>query len=348
MRKLPVFLVIDVSESVAGPLQQSITQGMKTIVSGLRTDPQALESVHMSVIVFAGKAQVLVSMVELANFYLPALPVGGGTSLNAALTTLMDEIDTHVVKGSSTQRSDWKPMVFLITDGVPTDSRADAIDKWRADYANKATLVSVSIGGGADHALLRQLSDDIVVLANTSTDTLVKFFQWISQSVSIQSNAVADRKPTDGVDLSKNLPIGAVSLAKHDGDGVPQSVDDRLAIFVARCQHTEAPYLMRFERQGPAGDNARYALRQTLPLNDDYFELCDENATGSASISTSQLEGFPGCPHCGTNIAMVECTCRKMHCIDGPGTATCPWCGSSQNFVAAKKGSSIDFSRGLG
>ena len=68
MRKLPVFLVIDVSESVAGPLQQSITQGMKSIVSGLRSDPQALESVHMSVIVFAGKAKVLVNMVELANF----------------------------------------------------------------------------------------------------------------------------------------------------------------------------------------------------------------------------------------------------------------------------------------
>ncbi len=348
MRKLPVFLVIDVSESVAGPLQQSITQGMKTIVSGLRSDPQALESVHMSVIVFAGKAQVLVSMVELANFYLPSLPVGGGTSVNAALTTLMNEIDTHVVKGSNTQRSDWKPMVFLITDGVPTDRSTDAIDRWKAEYASKTTLVSVSIGGGADHSLLRQLSDDIVVLANATDDTLVKFFQWISQSVSIQSNAIANRKSTGGVDLTKNLPTGAVSLAKDEVGGVPQSVDDRLAIFVARCQRTESPYLMRFERQGPAGDNARYALRQTLPLNDDYFELCDENATGSASISTSQLEGFPGCPHCGTHIAMVECTCRKMHCIDGPGMATCPWCGNSQEYVAAKKGSARDFSRGLG
>lgn len=346
MRKLPVFLVIDVSESVAGPLQQSITQGMKSIVSGLRSDPQALESVHMSVIVFAGKAKVLVNMMELANFYLPSLPIGGGTSLNAALSTLMDEIDTHVVQGSSTQRSDWKPMVFLITDGVPTDNRLDAIDRWQASYASKATLVSVSIGGGADHSLLRQLSDDIVVLANASDDTLVKFFQWISQSVAVQSNAIANRKPTDGVDLSKNLPTGAVSLAKNDA--LPPAVDDRLAVFVARCQHTESPYLMRFERQGPPGDESRYALRQTLPLNDDYFELCDDTVAGGATISASRLQGFPGCPHCGSNIAMAECSCGKMHCIDGPGTATCPWCGNTQNFVAARKGQSVDFSRGAG
>lgn len=346
MRKLPVFLVIDVSESVAGPLQQSITEGMKAIVTGLRSDPQALESVQLSVIVFAGKAKVLVNMIELINFYPPSLPIGGGTSINAALETLMVEIDTHVVKGSKTKKSDWKPMVFLITDGVPTDNRTDAIEKWKSEYAHKATLVSVSIGGGADHSLLRELSENIVVLANSSADTLVKFFQWISQSVAVHSNALADRKPGTGVDLSKNLPEGAVSLTKVEPPSV--DVDERLAVFVAKCQHNEAPYLMRFERVGPAGDLSRYALRQTIPLTQEYFELSDSTASPSTTISASRLQGHAGCPHCGTSIAMAECSCGKMHCIDGPGQATCPWCGVSQNFVQAQEGTTIDFSRGAG
>lgn len=346
MRKLPVFLVIDVSESVAGPLQQSITEGMKAIVTGLRSDPQALESVQLSVIVFAGKAKVLVNMTELVNFYPPGLPIGGGTSINAALETLMDEIDIHVVKGSKTKKSDWKPMVFLMTDGVPTDKSTEAIEKWKSDYAHKATLVCVSIGGGADHTLLRQLSENIVVLANSSTETLVKFFQWISQSVAVHSNALADRQPGSGVDLSKNLPDGAVSLTKIDAPS--PDVDDRLAVFVAKCQHTESPYLMRYERVGPAGDLSRYTLRQTIPLTQDYFELSDTSSSPAATISASRLEGHPGCPHCGTHIAMAECSCGRMHCIDGPGAATCPWCGITLNFQIADKGTSIDFSRGAG
>lgn len=346
MRKLPVFLVIDVSESVAGPLQQSITEGMKAIVTGLRSDPQALESVQLSVIVFAGKAKVLVNMIELVNFYPPSLPIGGGTSINAALETLMNEIDTHVVKGSRTRKSDWKPMVFLITDGVPTDNRSDAIARWKTDYAHKATLVSVSIGGGADHTLLRELSENIVVLANSSEDTLVKFFQWISQSVAVHSNALADRKPGTGVDLSKNLPEGAVSLTKTEA--ASSEVDERLAVFIAKCQHNESPYLMRFERVGPAGDLSRYALRQTIPLTQDYFELSEIGSSTASTISASRLEGHAGCPHCGTNIAMAECSCGKMHCIDGPGSALCPWCGVSNNFQLAENGTTIDFSRGAG
>ena len=120
MRRLPVYLLVYTSGSMRGEPIEAVNNGIKSLVATLRQDPQALESVHMSVIVFAGKAQVLVSMVELANFYLPSLPIGGGTSLNAALTTLMGGIDTHVVKGSGTQRSDWKPMVLLITSWAPS------------------------------------------------------------------------------------------------------------------------------------------------------------------------------------------------------------------------------------
>ena len=127
MRRLPIFFVLDVSESMVGENLRQMSQGMEALVKTLRTDPHALESVYLSTIVFAGKALVLTPLVELASFYPPRLPVGSGTSIGAALTAVMNQIDLCVVKGNAEVKGDWKPIVYLFTDGKPTDDAAAAI-----------------------------------------------------------------------------------------------------------------------------------------------------------------------------------------------------------------------------
>jgi len=74
MRRLPVFLVIDVSESMAGDNLRSLQEGMDRLVKTLRTDPYALETTYLSVIAFAGRAKTLSPLVELYAFYPPRLP----------------------------------------------------------------------------------------------------------------------------------------------------------------------------------------------------------------------------------------------------------------------------------
>jgi len=129
---------------------------------------------------------------ELVQFYPHELPVGGGTSLGAALNLLMDEIDIHVVRGTPERKGDWKPIVFLMTDGHPTDRPEPSIDRCRRDYDARVQLVAVSIGGGADHALLRRLTRDVIVLSDASPDSFRRFFRWMSQSIAVQSRAVTE------------------------------------------------------------------------------------------------------------------------------------------------------------
>ena len=121
MRRLPVYFLIDVSESMVGEPIKQVQDGMRSIIQELRTDPYALETVFVSVIAFAGKARTLQPLTELYKFYPPVFPVGGGTSLGAALNFLMDDIDKSVVKTTLEQKGDWKPIIFLFTDGTPTD-----------------------------------------------------------------------------------------------------------------------------------------------------------------------------------------------------------------------------------
>ena len=125
MRRLPVYFLIDVSESMVGEPIQQVENGMRQIVQELRTDPYALETAFISVIAFAGKAKSLSPLTELYKFYPPTFPIGGGTSLGAALDFLMDDIDRNVVKTTEERKGDWKPIIFLFTDGTPTDNPSD-------------------------------------------------------------------------------------------------------------------------------------------------------------------------------------------------------------------------------
>ena len=59
MRRLPIYFLIDVSESMVGEPITQVEKGMRNIIQELRTDPYALETVFVSVIVFAGKAKIL-------------------------------------------------------------------------------------------------------------------------------------------------------------------------------------------------------------------------------------------------------------------------------------------------
>lgn len=98
MRRLPIYFLVDVSESMAGEPILQVQDGMRMIVQELRTDPYALETAYISVIAFAGKAKSVTPLTELYKFYPPTFPIGGGTSLGAALNFLMDDMDKSLVK----------------------------------------------------------------------------------------------------------------------------------------------------------------------------------------------------------------------------------------------------------
>ena len=93
MRRLPIFFLVDVSESMAGDNLRQLQEGLERLVRSLRADPYALETVFISVIAFAGKPKTLTPLVELYQFYAPRLPLGSGTSLGSAMAHLMDEME---------------------------------------------------------------------------------------------------------------------------------------------------------------------------------------------------------------------------------------------------------------
>lgn len=351
MRRLPIFLLVDVSESMAGKNLDNMEMGITRIIKTLRSDPYALETAYLSTIAFAGKVKVLNPLTEISTFVPSKLPIGGGTSLGLALTKLMDEIDRTVVTSSHDRKGDWKPIVFLFTDGSPTDNVDSPIMRWNKSYRTKANLVAVSIGQDADLEVLMRLTESVLVLSDTSDDSFARFINWVSRSIQSQSRSVSagsdDKICLDKTDKNLLLEVDRQQELRTT------RYDNRFAVFTGRCARKNSPYLLKYQRIGvtsrdaaniePGNSSGIYSLEIALPLDNTFFDLTSEEAL-DGSISSSSLNDVPSCPHCEAMSALAVCSCGKIHCISEKDTEVCPWCGNTGFYALSQ----LDIQRGLG
>lgn len=348
MRRLPIYFLIDVSESMTGEPIQQVQEGMRAIVQELRTDPYALETAYISVIVFAGKAKSLSPLTELYKFYPPTFPIGGGTSLGAALNFLMDDMDRTLIKTTLEKKGDWKPIVFLFTDGTPTDDPSPAIRKWNQNYKRSANIVAISIGDNANTQLLGQISENVLRLNSTDEMSFKAFFKWVTASIKATSVSVSDM----GDDNIKLAPTTGICLEKVDTNK-PCVVDENFAVLLGKCSTTKKTYLVKYakriaELDGLKGYGIRgvnFKLVGAYPVDEETYNSLSEGKS-NRNINTTSLYGNPTCPCCGNQLGVVICECGNISCSDGR-TASCPWCGMEGEIGEVEKGG-MDVNRGRG
>lgn len=188
MRRLPVYLLLDTSGSMTGEPIEAVKNGVQVLVSTLRQDPYALETAFLSVITFDSSARQLVPLTELSMFQMPDIQATGTTSLGEALSLLSKKVDAEVAKTTSEVKGDWKPLVFLMTDGEPTDSWQKGLNDFKMQKFGM--VVACAAGSGANTSVLKQLTEVVVQLDTADSATIKAFFKWVSASVSTGSQKV--------------------------------------------------------------------------------------------------------------------------------------------------------------
>ncbi|GGN60407.1 hypothetical protein GCM10011349_41930 [Novosphingobium indicum] len=357
MRRLPIYFLVDVSESMAGQNLHMLQDGIGETIRRLRTDPYALETAFVSVVVFAGKAKTIMPLTELPSFHTPELPVGGGTSLGLALDHIMTEMDRNLVKTTAERKGDWQPFIFLLTDGHPTDNTSAAELRWNQDFRSRVNLVAVSVGGGADHAMLKRLTDDVMVFDDKAPEAFTHLIDWITRSIgSLVSSVQAGQDR--GVNLAKGREGLLERIERPHVISPDTGIDDRFAVFIGKCSKSKLPYLVKYERHFGEIETSdtelsrlfrtkRYALSGAVQVKNSYFELSDEKST-EQSVTSDELAGQPNCPHCNAPFGMAICACGKIHCVEGEGPQTCPWCGNTGMYGSTSAGDELKIGRQRG
>ena len=200
VRRLPVYLLLDCSGSMVGEPIEAVKQGVKALLSELRGDPQALETAYLSVITFDSSARQIIPLTELMLFKEPDIQAGGATALGGALNVLIDCIKTEVHKSTETQKGDWRPLVFILTDGSPTDIEEFNKAAKLLTTVKTANIIACAAGSSANTSYLKQITENVLMMNTLSAGDMAQFFAWVSGSIKMSSNSI-DAAPGAAIEL---------------------------------------------------------------------------------------------------------------------------------------------------
>lgn len=201
MRRLPVYILLDTSGSMRGEPIHSVNVGLQSMLSALRQDPYALESVHLSIITFDLEAKIYLPLTPLDQVQLTDIdvPSAGATFMGAALELLAEQVTQQLQKSTDEVKGDWRPLLFMMTDGSPSDVYAYQQAIPVMQQLNFASIVACAAGPKAKQDHLLQLTNKVVVLDTMDAASFAGFFKWVSASVVVGSSSA-------GISGSVSLP----------------------------------------------------------------------------------------------------------------------------------------------
>jgi uncharacterized protein YegL len=191
-------LLLDNSTSMRGAPIDQLNEGLKIFRDELAADSLASKRVEVAIVTF-GPVNVEIDFTSAQTFQAPTLSVAGDTPMGQAIETGLSMLRSRKDRYQSSGISYYRPWVFLITDGGPTDSWSRAAQMVReGEKSDGFRFYAVGVEG-ANFDVLRQIS--VKEPRKLKGLKFRELFAWLSSSLgSVSRSKVGEETPLPPTD----------------------------------------------------------------------------------------------------------------------------------------------------
>lgn len=183
-----------------------LNEGLRSYHSDLMSDSLAAQRVELSVITFGSSVETVVPFVSPLEFTPPTLTANGKTPMGEAILRAIDAITERKRLYRQNGLHYYRPWIFFITDGEPTDAWQAAAEKVREGEKNKSFAFFAVGVEGANFDILKQIS--VREPLHLKGYSFREMFVWLSQS----QRSVSHSNPGQEDQVKLTSPAGWASL----------------------------------------------------------------------------------------------------------------------------------------
>jgi uncharacterized protein YegL len=193
--RCPCILLLDVSGSMSGAPIEELNAGLRKLKESLMTDSLASLRVEIAIITFGAGVEVAHDFMTVNQFNPPTFTVSGTTPMGAAINKALDKLQERKQMYKQNGISYYRPWLFLITDGEPTDKWEPAAQRVK-EAENRKSVAFFCVGvQQANMDILKQISPRQPVKLKALKD-FSEMFKWLSSSLTSTSHSnIGDSVP---------------------------------------------------------------------------------------------------------------------------------------------------------
>lgn len=198
--RCPVILLVDTSGSMSGERIRQLNQGISVFKEETEKDDIAKMRAEIAIVTFGGSVNLRQDFVTVDDFQPFQLVTEGDTPMGQAIEYALNLVENRKETYRSNSIQYYRPWIFLITDGGPTDEWKSAAQKvHQYESSKKITFFAVGVQE-ADMDILRQISPPGRLPVKLQGLSFTAMFTWLSASMNrVSTGKVGDQQALEPI-----------------------------------------------------------------------------------------------------------------------------------------------------